>query len=317
VACDELLEVCDLCGGQTFRPRARYRDYLNFGEEIFTLVCCDSCSVCFLNPRPSRSQIGAYYPADYQAHCGAAPAKLRRFEKQAGGTEPCSRGLGRWALRIAQDVAWYVIPAPRGERRILDIGAGSGQLLDKMKQLGWRTAGVEPCAGAVARARAKGHEMAVGCGEDAHFPARSFDVVYLWHSLEHAHSPARVLSRAHEALAPGGQLQLAVPNFASAHARLFGSCWWSTDAPRHLFQFTASTLTAYLQRTGFRNIRITTRTGATSWLRGFRHSLNRAVGTCWRSDPGWLLALCEVPVVLSSLFRFFGVGSELRVTAEP
>ena len=93
-------------------------------------------------------------------------------------------------------------------------------------------------------------------------------------------------------------------------------CWWSTDAPRHLFQFTRKSIRAYLEQAGFVNVRITTRTGASSWVRGVRHTINGVLGTKLAIDPAWALGLAEVPVVLSSLFGFFGVGSELRVTCE-
>jgi len=310
----ETVTACDLCGGGAFRPRARYTDYLNFGPETFTLVECEGCGLCFLNPRPTRAAIGRYYPDDYEAHGGDTPAPLRSWQARAGGEVEPGPLARRW-LALAQDVAWYVIPRPRGRRRILDVGGGSGKLLDAMRQLGWTTFAVEPSAAAAARARGKGHEVVVGSAEEMCFPAGSFDVVYLWHVLEHTHSPARVLANARAYLAPGGVLHLAVPNFDSFHARLFGRYWWSTDAPRHLYQLNARTLGAYLRRAGFERVVMTTRTGATSWFRGLRHSVNGLLGTRFRRDPAWALALFEVPVVVSSLFRFFGVGSELRVEA--
>ena len=55
-----------------------------------------------------------------------------------------------------------------------------------------------------------------------------------------------------------------MPNFVSLQSRLFGRYWWSTDAPRHLYQLTAGTLDAYLRQAGFTDIAMTTRTGATS-----------------------------------------------------
>jgi SAM-dependent methyltransferase len=311
----ETITACDLCGGSDFRPRAVYTDYLNFGPETFSLLRCQRCGLCFISPRPTRAAIARYYPDDYEAHAGEVAAPLRRWQARAGGErEP--RALERRWLALLQDVSWYVIPRPRGQRRILDLGGGSGKLLDAMRQLGWSTFAVEPSAAAAARARGKGHEVVVGPAEEMCYPAGAFDVVYLWHVLEHTHAPSRVLANARSYLAPGGRLHLAVPNFASLQARLFGQYWWSTDAPRHLYQLTAPTLEAYLRRAGFSRIAMTTRTGATSWFRALRHTVNGVLGTRFRRDPAWAVGMCEILVVASSLVRFFGVGSELRVEAE-
>jgi len=98
--------------------------------------------------------------------------------------------------------------------------------------------------------------------------------------------------------------------------KLFGKYWGSGDAPRHPFQFTRATLRQYLEGAGFKNVQMTTRTGSTSWVRGFRHTLNGWFGQRWQNDPGWLCDVFESAVVAGSLVHYFGVGSELRVTAE-
>src|SRR5262245_6863418 len=177
VADFETVTACDLCGGSAFRPRARYTDYLNFGPETFVLVECAACGLCFLTPRPTRAAIGRYYPDDYEAHGGEAPAPLRAWQARAGGDAEPGPLARRW-LAVAQAIAWYVIPRPRGNRRIVDVGGGSGKLLDAMRQLGWTTFAVEPSQAAAARAREKGHEVVVGSAEEMCFPAGSFDVVY-------------------------------------------------------------------------------------------------------------------------------------------
>lgn len=310
----ESLEQCDLCGGRSFTRRRVFPEYELFTGETFTLVQCDACALQFVNPRPTREEIGKYYPTDYRAY-RAIPPVLRGWQKRVGAPEAKPPGIfTRLWLHLMQAIAWYVVPPWRGGGAILDVGCGSGKFLDVTKLLGWRTAGVDPSDAATDRARAKGHDVVTGPAEELHHPAGSFDVVYLWHVLEHTHSPMKTLENCHRSLKAGGRFYLCIPNWRSFHRVLFGKYWWSTDAPRHLFQFEEKTIRAYLEKVGFTDVRVTTRTGASSWLRGVRHTINGWFGTRWRDDPAWALGLCEVPVAISSMFRFFGVGSELRVT---
>ncbi len=309
----EFVDECNLCGGRRQRPTALYHEYLLFTGERFQLVQCEDCGLEFINPRPSPEIIGEYYPHDYGAH-QEVPRPLRTWQKLAGAPEAAKPGLvRRLHLHIRQNMHWYLIPRFEGGGRVLDIGCGSGKLLDTLYALGWDTYGVESSPAAVERARGRGHKVEVGRAEERHF-AGGFDLVYLWRVLEHTHDPSRVLANIRAMVRPGGRFHLCVPNKRSIHAWLFGRNWWSTDAPRHLYQFSRRTITAYLEKAGFVDVAITTRTGSSSWLRGFRHSVNWIFGTRMKRDPGWLLEVCEIPVVASSLFRFFGAGSELRVT---
>jgi 2-polyprenyl-3-methyl-5-hydroxy-6-metoxy-1,4-benzoquinol methylase len=313
----EEVAACDLCGGTAFKPRARFPEYLLFTGDVFTLVTCAGCELSFVNPRPTREAVGRFYGDDYFAHRGDQPTPVAAWQRQLATRSPAELGwLRRFWLRIRQDVAWYGIPRERGDRRILDLGCGSGKLLDIMRGMGWQTYGADVSTSAIERARAKGHQGVIGGAEDRHFAGETFDVVYMWHALEHCHAPAKALANVHDSLRPGGQFMLCVPNFNSAQSKIFGKYWWSSDAPRHLFQFTRKTVRRYLTQAGFKNIVITTRTGPTSWVRAFRHTINGWFGTRLQTDPDWLVDVFTSWVVAGSLVRYYGVGCELRVTCE-
>lgn len=313
----DTVAACDLCGGAKFRERRTWKDLLLFGPERWTLVSCDACSLRFLNPRPSRAAIGAFYPDGYAAHAARPTAPKSWHRRIASPDAPPLRMWERLWLMIRQDVSWYRMPCWRGEGRVLDVGCGSGgRYLDVLKALGWTTFGVETSAPAVAAAIEKGHQAVLGSAEELHVPEQSMDLVTIWHVLEHTHSPRRALQSCFRALKPGAMLSLCVPNYASLQAAVLRRFWWSCDAPRHLFQFTRRTLRRYLEETGFRAVQITTRTGSTSWQRAARHMLNALLGTRWARDSGWLSDATDPFVAMLSLVRFGGVGAELRVTAE-
>jgi SAM-dependent methyltransferase len=83
-----------------------------------------------------------------------------------------------------------------------------------------------------------------------------FDVITMWHVLEHLPDPMAALERSHELLAPGGRLIVSVPNNDSWQARLGGDDWLHLDIPRHLFHFTPGSLSGLVERTGMRVERI-------------------------------------------------------------
>ncbi|MBA3393354.1 MAG: class I SAM-dependent methyltransferase [Deltaproteobacteria bacterium] len=313
----ETLATCDLCSGGDFEPRRVWRDELLFGPERWTLVRCKACNLYFINPRPTREVIGSFYPTDYAAHL-APPTQPKRWHRRVAAKDAAP--ISWWEkpiLQVRQDLSWYRIPRWHGDGHVLDIGCGSGgRYLDVLKALGWTTYGIEPSPQAVANAVAHGHQAVVGTAEDAPFPDQSMDIVTMWHVLEHTHSPATALANCFRMLRPGGQLSLCVPNWAGMQAKLYGRFWWSCDAPRHLFQFTRKTLGRYLEQAGFRVVKVTTRTGPTSWQRAARHFLNNVFGTKWARDSSLLVDVMSPFCALGSLIRYAGAGAELRVIAE-
>jgi SAM-dependent methyltransferase len=308
--------ACDLCGGRVFDVRRRWRDNLLFGRKAWTLVECRRCSLVFLDPRPTREQIGAFYPSAYTAHTDA-PHRAKPWHRRVS-----SRGSGPIArhdiyTRIRQDLSWYRMPEWRGEGRVLDIGCGNGsRYLDVLHALGWKTFGIDASPAAVACLRAKGHHAVVGTAEDRHFPPASMDVVTMWHLLEHVHSPTKALQIARDTLRPGGVLSLSVPNYHSLQATVLRGLWCGSEAPRHLYQFTRKTLRDVIESSGFRIVSLSTRSGATSLPRAVRHGINRVFGTRLGHDPAWIVALFEPLAIFGSLMRYFGIGCDLRVIAE-
>jgi 2-polyprenyl-3-methyl-5-hydroxy-6-metoxy-1,4-benzoquinol methylase len=141
---------------------------------------------------------------------------------------------------------------PLGKCRLLDFGCGAGQFLQRMHNRGWQVAGLDLSAKVVKYVLEELRLPAfVGTLPNPVLPPGSFDLVTLWHSLEHMHRPLETLCEVHNLLAPGGKALVAVPNIDSTPFHWFGSAWYGLDLPRHLTHFTPATLRKMLDRAGF------------------------------------------------------------------
>lgn len=282
----EALRTCELCGGGEFTPFLHQRDLLlDRPTPVFRIVRCNACGLLFTNPRPSREEMGAYYPEDYYSHyhrdfssppgwMGAPPCLRRRVKarllEKYYAHPPAATGNSGFVERLLTRPLLYplhlyfrlsgrdpsMIPFV-GEGRILDVGCGLGFALAAYRERGWTPFGVEPSAVAARYAR-EVLGLSVHQGEllDARFPSGSMDVVLFRHSLEHVPFPLVELREAHRILKASGALVIMIPNAGSLDARLFGRWWVAWDLPRHLYHFTPRTVAAMLAKAGFRMRRI-------------------------------------------------------------
>ncbi len=210
----------------------------DLGEDgIVRLVRCPRCGLAALVPRPTEAVLRRWYDAGYYG------AEHRR--KFVG---PLARAVARFQRGRAR-LAARCVPE-RG--RLLDVGCGDGGFLQEMRRLGFVTEGTERTAESAARVpAAPGLRVYVGDLLDLDLPAEAYDVVTLWHVLEHLPEPEATLRCIHGLLRPGGKLLLSLPNAESWQARLFGRHWFHHDPPRHLYAFGPPTLVALLRRVGF------------------------------------------------------------------
>jgi SAM-dependent methyltransferase len=235
---------CLLCGSRFWSHLIEGADNSSGGTGLwFVVVQCQQCGLCFTNPRPASVSIGRFYPDSYQPH--RSPGQRRGRTRLLSSKSPALRWLRRSNER--QTLPWH------GEGRLLDFGCGGGSYLERMQRQGWRVTGVDASERAVLRIRDElGLEAFTGTLPHPALKPATYDVITMWHSLEHVHDPLRVLREARRLLTPEGKLLVAVPNIDSLPFRWFGGTWFGLDLPRHLTHFTPWTLTLMLQRAGFR-----------------------------------------------------------------
>jgi SAM-dependent methyltransferase len=289
---------CLLCDGRRWAILVEAPDPTpGSGGLWFAVVQCHDCGLCFTNPRPTPRSIGQFYPEQYLPH------RRRQRAPSPWWRLPL---LHRRSRRQRQALRWH------GQGRLLDFGCGGGAFLEQMHYAGWQVTGVDMSEVAVQRVRAElGVRALAGSLPHPELPEPSFDVVTMWHSLEHVHNPVEVLRAAHRLLAPGGLLVVEVPNIDSLPFAWFGQAWFGLDLPRHLTHFVPTTLRRLLLRAGFdpgpvRRVR------HSDWLRSSAQLACQMTGG--RRWQRWLRA--KVPSSLVSWYgHLTGRSDSIRVTA--
>ena len=124
-------------------------------------------------------------------------------------------------------------------KNILDVGAGTGDFLNVCKNNGWNTVGVEPSIDAINIAAKKGVFLKENLDE---IQNKKFDVITLWHVLEHVEILSDYISKLKELLSDNGRLVIAVPNHKSYDAKYYKEFWAAFDVPRHLWHFSQTSI---------------------------------------------------------------------------
>jgi SAM-dependent methyltransferase len=148
---------------------------------------------------------------------------------------------------------YYKIPRNVSQGKMLDVGCGSGGYIMMLRKLNWEVSGQD--ISGVALDRIKKDPMThVLAGElsDQCLPENYFDLVTLWHSLEHMRDPMAVLKEVYRATKAGGNVFICVPNFSGIFRRVFKSQWFPLELPRHLYHFSPPILNKMVSRAGFK-----------------------------------------------------------------
>lgn len=128
----------------------------------------------------------------------------------------------------------------KSKGNLLDIGAGTGDFLAFAKTKKWEVLGIEPSSKAKALARKKGIPFVENTRD---LSDNSFDVITMWHVLEHVRDLDQQLSELKRICKPGGYVIIAVPNFKSYDAKYYKEFWAAYDVPRHLWHFSKTAIT--------------------------------------------------------------------------
>jgi 2-polyprenyl-3-methyl-5-hydroxy-6-metoxy-1,4-benzoquinol methylase len=234
----ELVRNCPVCRHTEFKPFLQCQDY-TVSQEVFELSQCANCAFVFTNPRPTEDTIARYYQSDaYISHSNTRQGLIARLY----------HGVRKVAIRNKIKLINGQVPQ---KGKILDIGCGTGAFLKACQQNGWNVAGVEPDP----KARKQAEEALGQSFSDSIWKlnsGESYQLITLWHVLEHVHRLEETWRWISAHVAAGGKILIAVPNHLSYDAQQFGQHWAAYDVPRHLYHFTQHTLSQLAKKHGFK-----------------------------------------------------------------
>ncbi len=212
------------------------KDY-SVSKETFDLYQDEDLDMLITFPQPILENLGQYYESvDYISH---TDSKRSLFEK-----------LYHFIKSIALKNKLNLINSFQPDKgRILDIGAGTGDFLSVAKNDGWQTIGVEPSEKAKAIAVNKGVTFVEKTKELAN---NSFDVISMWHVLEHVPDLDTQIIELKRLLKADGTLIIAVPNFKSFDAKHYGEFWAAYDVPIHFWHFSKTAIKLLFEKEGMK-----------------------------------------------------------------
>ena len=217
---------CNWCGSLKFTIFLNNITCVEQGD-AFRLVKCKRCGLIYVNPRPTKKEIGKYYPATYWSE-NIDPEKSHGY-------------------------IYKLILDGIKKGKVLDVGAGTGVLLSGFKRRGWEVQGVEMSPRAISFAK-RVFKINLRKGDllDIKLPENEFDLITLNHVLEHVYEPRQTLDKVAKLLKKGGTVMISCPNIDGLGAKLFRKKWYAIDVPRHLYQFNSSTIGRMLKGSGLK-----------------------------------------------------------------
>jgi len=228
--------LCPACNSGDIEKAFVGKDYSVSGES-FDVYSCNHCTLRFTQDIPTIEKIGSYYSSEnYISHTNTTEGIVNR--------------LYHWVRLVTMKMKSGIVVSASGKSsgKLLDIGAGTGTFVANMAARGWMVTGLEPDENArkVAYDANKVELLPIEVLKE--MPNNEFDVITLWHVLEHVHELHSYLERIKALLKSDGVLFVAVPNYTSKDARYYKNYWAAYDLPRHLYHFSPQSIKVLMHK---------------------------------------------------------------------
>ena len=217
------MSQCPYCESNNSSLYLELKDYFLTQEDFEIVKCCD-CGLLYTTPRPPSEKLGDYYKSEnYLSH----------KENKHGFIPRIYEFVKSFNLKNKLKIA----TKGKGTGNILDIGCGVGDFLLCSKQAGWSVEGIEPSDDAKKIAEERLQTVVHNPNEIDTLPSGFYDVITMWHVLEHVEDIKTEVAQLYRLLKPSGRLVIAVPNYRSYDAQYYKDKWAAWDVPRHLSHF--------------------------------------------------------------------------------
>ena len=224
----EKIKKCIICSSIEHLDYLKCTDYL-VSKEAFLLKKCSKCGFVFTSPRPEADKIQPYYKSEnYYSHADDNKSVVSFLYNKIRD------------INIKRKLNLIKKSKPN-RSKLLDYGCGAGLFIKAAIGQGWVALGVEPNVDARIVTEKMNLSVVPPDALDS-FEEKSFDVITLWHVLEHIHDLENTIAKLKSLLKSDGVFVIAVPNLESWDARKYREKWAAYDVPRHLYHFSPKTI---------------------------------------------------------------------------
>jgi len=287
---------CYLCGKVGHLAHVHLEDKLFGAPGVWNFKECPdkTCGLLWMDPMPLLEDLPKAY-ATYYTHSAVQEKtgyrRLRDFYREVKKAH-LSSALGyesesvNWLACCLSKLLLFFperrqgiegevmfLPAQPGAK-VLDVGCGSGERLEKMRGLGWTVSGIDFDEKAVGMAKERGLDVSCGTIPGIWFPPETFDAITMSHLIEHVPDPIELLKECRRILKPGGRVVVTTPNSSSWAHRLMKEHWRGLEPPRHLHVFGPSSIEQTLRKAGFDVVFVRTLASTYIWQLSFMLKLD-------------------------------------------
>lgn len=227
---------CPVCNKEDISLIIHSKDY-SLTKKHFEIIECANCSLRYTSPMPSIEEIGPYYNfPEYISHTDVKEGWMNKIYHKVR------------AITLKDKTNWVQSLFTGHKGHILEIGAGTGAFANSMETKGWEVTALEPDESSRKRALDNYGIKLQPIDNLYTLPNNKFDVISLWHVLEHVHDLKGYLKTFSTILKPNGRIIIAVPNYTSYDANFYKKYWAAYDVPRHLYHFSPEAMNALLKQ---------------------------------------------------------------------
>ncbi|WP_462281140.1 class I SAM-dependent methyltransferase [Salinivirga cyanobacteriivorans] len=239
----DTITKCLSCDSTHLKAFTTTKAQMHHNEETFTFVKCNNCGLIMLNPRVAQESLHEYYSDYYLPFRG--PSAWGRYAplvaKNLGKTDKKRVKIAKSAVSIDQNST------------VLDVGCGKPTFLKKLQEAtGARCKGIDFTDEGWKTETDTYRNIDLEVAEFHQFSAsKPFDLITMWHYLEHDYQPKATLKRMKQVAHPETRMLIEVPNFDSWTRKLQKQHWEGYHTPRHTAVYTPETITKLLEESGW------------------------------------------------------------------